>query len=197
MMVDASGRLYDGDALLYAIVRDRARDERVEGVVGTLMSNLGFEQALAAMDIPFARAKVGDRYVLELLREKRWRYGGENSGHILCLDCHSTGDGTISALQVLAAMRRNRLTLAEACAGLELFPQVLINVPIRRGFDWRSDASLRRASEDAERARGDAGRVLIRPSGTEPLLRVMVEAREASLAQRTAERLADAVRSVA
>ncbi len=197
MMVDATGRLYDGDALLYVIVRDRAQRERVDGVVGTLMSNLGFEQALEQMGIGFARAKVGDRYVLEMLREKRWRYGGENSGHILCLDCHSTGDGTISALQVLAAMRRSGRTLAEACEGLELFPQTLINVPIRKGFDWREDASLQRASEEAERTLGDAGRLLIRPSGTEPLLRVMVEARESALAQRTAQRIADAVRSVA
>ncbi len=197
MMVDASGRLYDGDALLYAIVRDRAQRERVDGVVGTLMTNLGLEQALERMGIAFARARVGDRYVLEMLRAKSWRYGGENSGHLLCLDCHSTGDGTISALQVLAAMRRAGATLAEACSGLELYPQTLINVRIRKDFDWRSDRSLQQASEEAERALGDAGRVLIRPSGTEPLLRVMVVAREAALAQRTAQRLADAVRSVA
>lgn len=195
IMVGSDGRVYDGDALLYAIVRDRAQREHVDGVVGTSMSNFGLEQAFARMGIDFARAQVGDRHVLEMLRGKGWRYGGENSGHILCLDCHSTGDGTISALQVLAAMRRIDGSLADVCAGLELYPQTLINVPIRRGFDWRSDNSLQLASEEAGRALGDTGRILIRPSGTEPLLRVMVEAREAGLAQRTAQQLAQAVQA--
>lgn len=197
LMVDGDGRLYDGDALLYVIVRDRCENEVVPGVAGTLMTNLGLEQALARSGMELARAKVGDRYVLEMLRTKGWRYGGENSGHILCLDCHSTGDGTISALQVLAAMRRSSRTLAELCADLELFPQTLINVPIGKGFDWQRDASLQRARDEAERVLGDSGRILIRPSGTEPLLRVMVEAREAALAQHTAQRVADAVRAVA
>ena len=149
----------------------------------------------ARMGIAFARAQVGDRHVLEMLRSRGWRYGGENSGHILYLDRHSTGDGTISALQVLAAMRRIDGSLADVCTGLELYPQTLINVPVRRGFDWRSDASLQRASAEAVHALGESGRVLIRPSGTEPLLRVMVEAREADVAQRTAQQLAQAVQA--
>lgn len=195
IMVGADGRVYDGDALLYAIVRDRAQRERVDGVVGTSMSNFGLEQAFARMGIAFARAQVGDRHVLEMLRSRGWRYGGENSGHILCLDRHSTGDGTISALQVLAAMRRIDGSLADVCTGLELYPQTLINVPVRRGFDWCSDASLQRASAEAVHALGESGRVLIRPSGTEPLLRVMVEAREADVAQRMAQQLAQAVQA--
>jgi len=193
MMVDASGRLYDGDELLYVIVRDRREREPVPGAVGTLMSNLGLEQALERLGVRFERAKVGDRYVLELLHEKGWRYGGESSGHLLCLDCHTTGDGTISALQVLSAMRASGATLAELCADLTLFPQKLVNVRIDGGFDWKNSATLARAREDVERELGDDGRILIRPSGTEPLLRLMVEAREASVAERMARRLADAV----
>jgi len=192
MMVDASGRLYGGDELLYVIVRDRREREPVPGVVGTLMSNLGLEQALGRLGVRFERAKVGDRYVLELLQQKGWRYGGESSGHLLCLDCHTTGDGTISALQVLSAMRASDATLAELCADLTLFPQKLVNVRIDRGFDWKTSATLARAREEVERELGDEGRILIRPSGTEPLLRLMVEAREAALAERMAHRLADA-----
>ncbi len=192
MMVDASGRLYDGDELLYVIVRDRREREPVPGAVGTLMSNLGLEQALGRLGVRFERAKVGDRYVLELLQQKGWRYGGENSGHLLCLDCHTTGDGTISALQVLSAMRASGATLAELCADLTLFPQKLVNVRIDSGFDWKTSATLARAREEVERELGDEGRILIRPSGTEPLLRLMVEAREAALAERMARRLADA-----
>ncbi|MCZ7561634.1 MAG: phosphoglucosamine mutase [Burkholderiaceae bacterium] len=193
MMVDASGRLYDGDELLYVIVRDRREREPVPGAVGTLMSNLGLEQALGRLGVRFERAKVGDRYVLELLHEKGWRYGGESSGHLLCLDCHTTGDGTISALQVLSAMRASGATLAELCADLTLFPQKLVNVRIDGGFDWKNSATLARAREEVERELGDDGRILIRPSGTEPLLRLMVEAREATVAERMARRLADAV----
>lgn len=192
MMVDASGRLYNGDELLYVIVRDRYGREPVPGAVGTLMSNLGLEQALGRLGVRFERAKVGDRYVLELLQQKGWRYGGENSGHLLCLDCHTTGDGTISALQVLSAMRASGATLAELCADLTLFPQKLVNVRIDSGFDWKTSATLARAREEVERELGDEGRILIRPSGTEPLLRLMVEAREAALAERMARRLADA-----
>ena len=197
MMVDAAGRLYNGDELLYVIVRDRREREAVPGAVGTLMSNLGLEQALARLDVAFARAKVGDRYVLEALQERGWRYGGEGSGHLLCLDCHTTGDGTISALQVLSAIRRSGRTLAELCAELTLFPQTLINVPIDKGFDWEGSAALARARQEVERELGNEGRILIRPSGTEPLLRLMVEAREAALAEQMARRLADALPAAA
>ena len=193
MMVDAGGRLYNGDELLYVIVRDRREREPVPGAVGTLMSNLGLEQAFGRLGVQFERARVGDRYVLELLQQKGWRYGGESSGHLLCLDCHTTGDGTISALQVLSAMRASGATLAELCADLTLFPQKLVNVRIERGFDWQASVPLARAREEVERELGDGGRILIRPSGTEPLLRLMVEAHEAGVAERMAQRLADAV----
>jgi phosphoglucosamine mutase len=195
LMVDAAGRLYNGDELLYAIVRDRREREPVPGVVGTLMSNFGLEQALGRLGVEFARAKVGDRYVLEMLQQKGWRYGGEGSGHLLCLDCHSTGDGTISALQVLSAVRRQGVSLAELCADLRMLPQTLINVPIARGFDWQGSAALSCAREEVERTLGDSGRILIRPSGTEPLLRLMVEAPDEALALRMATQLADAVRA--
>lgn len=193
MMVDASGRLYNGDELLYVIVRDRREREPVPGAVGTLMSNLGLEQALGRLGVQFERAKVGDRYVLETLQQKGWRYGGESSGHLLCLDCHTTGDGTISALQVLSAIRASDATLAELCADLRMFPQKLVNVRIDKGFDWRGSATLARAREEVERELGDEGRILIRPSGTEPLLRLMVEAREAGVAEQMAHRLASAL----
>ncbi len=193
MMVDASGRLYDGDELLYVIVRDRREREAVPGAVGTLMSNFGLEQAFGRMGVQFERAKVGDRYVLEMLQQKGWRYGGENSGHLLCLDCHTTGDGTISALQVLTAIRRSGATLAELCTDLRMFPQTLVNVRIEKGFDWQGSAALAHARAEVERELGSDGRILIRPSGTEPLLRLMVEAREAAVAEQMARRLADAL----
>jgi phosphoglucosamine mutase len=193
LVVDADGREYNGDELLYVIVADRLRAGPVAGAVGTLMSNLALEQALATLGVGFARAKVGDRYVLEMLQERGWLFGGESSGHLLCLDCHTTGDGTISALQVLCAIRRSGRSLAELASGLRLFPQKLINVRIARGFDWQSHDGLRRARAEAESALGADGRILIRPSGTEPLLRVMVEARDGALAESMAQRLADAI----
>jgi len=193
LMCDEGGRLYNGDELLYLIVRERARHRQVAGAVGTLMSNFGLEQALQRLGVGFARAKVGDRYVLETLQEKGWLYGGESSGHILCLDCHTTGDGTISALQVLGAVRRSGLTLPELTRDLTLLPQKLINVKVAKGFDWERHPGLQKAREEVERELGDDGRVLIRPSGTEPLLRVMVEARSDEDAQRHARRMADAI----
>ena len=193
LMVDADARCYNGDELLYVIVKDRCEREKVDGAVGTLMSNLALEQAMARMGIAFERAKVGDRYVLELLQQRGWLYGGESSGHLLCLDRHTTGDGTISALQVLTALRRSGRTLAQFVSDLKLFPQVLINVRIPRGLDWQANAVLREAREAAEAELGASGRVLIRASGTEPLLRVMVEAQDAAQARSLAQRLADTV----
>ena len=197
IMCDANGRLYDGDELLYIIVRERAARGAVKGVAGTLMTNLAFEQAMVRLNIPFARAKVGDRYVLELLHQHGWLYGGENSGHILCLDCHSTGDGLISALQVLAALRNSNQTLAAAGAELTLFPQVLKNVRFSGETNWQSNAALHAAVKDAEGKLAGRGRVLLRPSGTEPLLRVMVEGEDAALVESLAAGIAAVVAGIA
>ncbi|MCE9568939.1 MAG: phosphoglucosamine mutase [Rhodocyclales bacterium] len=194
VMIDAAGTLYDGDQLLYVIARHRARSQPVPGVAGTLMSNLGFEHALARMGISLGRARVGDRYVLELMQEKGWLFGGENSGHIICLDRHTTGDGIIAALQVLAALRATGETLAAACADLTLYPQKLINVKMPKGFDWAGAAGIKLAVSAAESTLDGNGRVLLRPSGTEPLLRVMVEGRDATVVTGQAEAIAGAVR---
>lgn len=198
IMVDRHGRMFDGDELLYIIARDyQHRGVLGGGVVGTQMSNLGFEQALARAGIALERAKVGDRYVLERMVEKTWRLGGENSGHLICLDKHTTGDSIVAALAVLRALIERKSTLAEATASLSLFPQHLINVPLRRGVDWRADGEVARAELAAVGALGAAGRVLLRPSGTEPVLRVMVEARDAALAQSHAQALAETIARVA
>ena len=194
VMVDAAGTLYDGDQLLYVIARHRARTQPVAGVAGTLMSNLGFEHALGRLGIDLGRARVGDRYVLEMMKEKGWQLGGENSGHIICLDRHTTGDGIIAALQVLAALRTTGETLAEACADLMLYPQKLINVRMPAGFDWARDAGIQSAAKAAEATLAGNGRVLLRPSGTEPVLRVMVEGRESVMVLEQAEAIAGAVR---
>lgn len=192
LMVDASGRIYNGDELLYLMVRDRHQNGGIDGAVGTLMTNMAVESAFSAMGIGFARAKVGDRYVLETLLDRGWQVGGEGSGHLLFLDKHTTGDGIISALQVLSALRRTDCSLADGIADMRLWPQTLLNVRIQRGFDWQSSPAMIAAKQAAESALGSDGRVLIRPSGTEPLLRVMVEARDAALARSLAERLVDA-----
>ena len=198
IMVDAGGRVYDGDELLYIIARDyQRRGVLAGGVVGTQMTNLGFEQALVHAGIGLERAKVGDRYVLEKMVEKSWRLGGENSGHIICLDKHTTGDAIVAALAVLRALIEQGTTLADATASLTLFPQHLINVPVRRGVDWRDDADVTKAERAAVAALGSAGRVLLRPSGTEPVLRVMVEARDAALAQSHAQSLAETIARIA
>ena len=197
IMADAQGALYDGDQLLYAIVRHRAGKGKVAGVAGTLMTNLALEQAFAKLGVPFARARVGDRYVLELMREKGWQLGGENSGHIICLDRHTTGDGIVSALQVLAAMRESQKTLGELTADLVMFPQVLVNVQVPRGFDWRKDGAIARAKDEAEKSLDGKGRVLLRPSGTEPLLRVMVEGEARQVVEAAAKTIADVVRRAA
>ena len=193
-MVDARGKLYDGDQLLYAIVRNRAKHGQVRGVAGTLMTNLALEHALGRLDIPFARAAVGDRYVLEMLQDRGWTYGGENSGHILALDRHTTGDGTVAALQVLAALKESDGDLASLLGDLELYPQKLINVPMVKGFPWQSDDSIRGVREDIENRLSGRGRVLLRASGTEPLLRVMVEGEDATEVLEAAEELARVVR---
>ena len=194
VMVDAAGTLYDGDQLLYVIARHRAQSQSVPGVAGTLMSNLGFEHAMARLGIAVGRARVGDRYVLEMMQEKGWLLGGENSGHIICLDRHTTGDGIIAALQVLAALRATGETLAEACADLTLYPQKLINIRMPAGFEWARDAGIQSAVKGAEATLDGGGRVLLRPSGTEPLLRVMVEGRDTAVVLAQAEAIAGAVR---
>jgi phosphoglucosamine mutase len=193
LMADAAGKLYDGDQLLYAIVKHRASKKKVAGVAGTLMTNYAVEQAFAKLGVPFARARVGDRYVLELLREKGWLLGGENSGHLLCLDKHTTGDGIISALQVLAALRESKKSLAELTVDLVMFPQVLVNVPVPPGFDWEKDRSIAQARSEAEKSLNGRGRVLLRPSGTEPLLRVMVEGEPRQVVEAAANSIAAAV----
>jgi phosphoglucosamine mutase len=193
-VVDADGRLYNGDELLYLIVRDRqANGQVVPGAVGTLMTNMAVELALQRQGVEFVRAKVGDRYVLEELNKRNWTLGGEGSGHLLCLDRHSTGDGIVSALQVLAALRRSGSTLAQLLEGVSLFPQTLINVRVQKGFDWQSHAGLQAARAEVEPALEGRGRVLIRASGTEPVVRVMVEAEQAEMAERAAKTLAEAL----
>ena len=193
LMVDAQGRVYDGDELLYAIVRSRMASGPVSGVAGTLMTNYGLELRFKELGIPFARAKVGDRYVIEMLRERGWLYGGENSGHLLCLDYHTTGDGIIAALQVLTALRRGGMPLAEWVGDLRMFPQVMINVPLTPGQDWQSHAGLAAATEAVEAELAGKGRVLIRASGTEPKLRLMVEAEDEAMAESCARKLADSL----
>jgi phosphoglucosamine mutase len=196
-MADGAGRRYDGDQLLYAIVKHRSGKEKIGGVAGTLMTNFALEKAMARLGIGFARAKVGDRYVLELLREKGWLLGGENSGHLICLDKHTTGDGIVSALQVLQAVRESGRSLAELTAELVMYPQVLLNVAVPRGFQWEKHEEIRKAQSSAERALNGKGRVLLRPSGTEPVLRVMVEGEPREAIESAARTIADAVRHAA
>jgi len=198
VMADRAGKLYDGDQLLYVIARHRQAQGLLHGgVVGTLMTNLAFEHAMQKLGIPFKRAKVGDRYVMELLQQQGWQLGGENSGHIICLDKHSTGDGIISALQVLHALRVNRQSLEEATRDLQMYPQVLINVRVNKGVDCLGHDQVKAAVSDAEQDLNGKGRVLLRPSGTEPLLRVMVEGEDQQLVERSAQRIADVVRKFA
>jgi phosphoglucosamine mutase len=194
-MVDGEGRLFNGDELLYLMVADRLdHGLPVPGAVGTLMTNMAVELALKARDVEFVRAKVGDRYVLEELIARGWQLGGEGSGHLLALDKHTTGDGIISALLILRAICRSGHSLSRQLDGVKLFPQSLINVRLQVGQDWKSNARLAREQAEVTSELGDRGRVLIRASGTEPLLRVMVEASDAGVARQAAERLAQAVR---
>lgn len=200
-VVDADGRLFNGDEILYLMVKERLSrggkipakrvSDAVPGVVGTLMTNMAVELALKAKGVELVRAKVGDRYVLEELERRGWLLGGEGSGHLLALDKHTTGDGLVSALQVLQACIRSGQTLAELLADVTLFPQILINVRLRPGQDWKANARLESETKVVEAELADSGRVLIRASGTEPLVRVMVEARDAEQARACAQRIAD------
>ncbi len=196
-IVDATGRLFNGDELLYALAADRlSQGQAVSGVVGTLMTNLAVELALRDKGVEFVRARVGDRYVLEELISRGWTLGGEGSGHLLALDKHSTGDGIVSALQIFQSVIRSGRSLADQLEPVRLFPQSLINVAIAPGFDWRRHGSLLELKQMIEQELGNSGRILIRASGTEPVLRVMVEANDERLAASCARRLADAVGSI-
>ena len=201
-MVDATGRLFNGDELLYLLAADRlahreakgqARGPELAGVVGTLMTNMAVELGIQRLGYEFVRAKVGDRYVLEELHRRGWILGGEGSGHLLMLERHSTGDGLVSALQVLRACAASGRTVTEQLADVALFPQTLINVRLQPGQDWQSNQRLKDETQAVEAELADAGRVLIRASGTEPLVRVMVEAQDGAVAQASAERLASAI----
>jgi phosphoglucosamine mutase len=202
-LVDSKGRLFNGDEILYLMVKERLSrggataskrvNEHVPGVVGTLMTNMAVELALRAQGVELVRAKVGDRYVLEELEKRGWLLGGEGSGHLLALDKHTTGDGLVSALQVLQACVRSGQTLAQLLSDVTLFPQTLINVRLQPGQNWQASANLAAETRAVEIELGDTGRLLIRASGTEPLLRVMVEARDPEQARRCAQRIADTI----
>ncbi|NQW93119.1 MAG: phosphoglucosamine mutase [Polaromonas sp.] len=193
-LVDSLGRLFNGDEVLYLMVNERlARGEKVPGAVGTLMTNMAVEVALQTKGVEFVRAKVGDRYVLEELEKRGWLLGGEGSGHLLALDKHTTGDGLISALQVLQACVRSGKTIAQLLGDVTLFPQTLLNVRLKPGQDWQGNELLKTETAAIEAELGQTGRVLIRASGTEPLLRLMVEARDAKQALNCAQRLSKAV----
>lgn len=202
-LVDSTGRLFNGDEILYLMVKERLSrnggapsqraNEHVPGVVGTLMTNMAVELALRSLGVELVRAKVGDRYVLEELEKRGWLLGGEGSGHLLALDKHTTGDGLVSALQVLQACVRSGQTLAQLLSDMTLFPQTLINIRLQPGQNWQASANLADVSRSVDLELGDNGRVLIRASGTEPLVRVMVEARDPDQAQRCAQRIADTI----
>ncbi|MFZ4062197.1 MAG: phosphoglucosamine mutase [Polynucleobacter sp.] len=193
-MVDATGRLFNGDELLYVLAKDRINQgQALGGVVGTLMTNLAIENAIKDLGIGFERAKVGDRYVLELLKQKGWIIGGEGSGHLLCLDRHSTGDGTIAALQVLAAMKQKNQSLAQLLATVKIFPQVLLSIKFKAGYDWKTDEAIQSQIAKVKAELKGKGRVLIRASGTEPVLRVMVESADGDEAMSAAKSIANLV----
>ncbi len=197
IMVDALGNKVDGDQILYIIAREALRQGQLRGgVVGTLMSNMGLELALKQLGIPFTRAKVGDRYVLEKLKEKGWRIGAENSGHVILLDKTTTGDGIVAGLQVLTAMVRNHMTLHDLCSGMKLLPQILVNVRFSGEGDPLQDVEVKRITAEVENQLAGKGRVLLRKSGTEPLIRVMVEGEDAELVESLANRIAEAVKAV-
>lgn len=194
IMVDHAGDLVDGDELLFIIALERqARGALPGGVIGTLMSNLGLEHALKAHNIPFDRAKVGDRYVLEMMQQTGRMIGGESSGHIICLDCTSTGDGIVSALQVLHTMRGTGKSLHELKSGMRKYPQRMINVPVREKIDLAAAPLIQAAVTSAEQRLASRGRVLLRSSGTEPVVRVMVEGEDEQQVNREADQLASVV----
>ncbi len=193
VIVDRGGRTFNGDELLFAIVRDRMRQGPVSGVVGTLMSNYALERRFAELGVPFVRAQVGDRYVLEILEQRGWLFGGESSGHLICLDKHTTGDGIVSALQVLAASLRMGAGVAELTAELAMLAQTMVNVRVAPGFHWKAHEPLVRELSRVEEELNGRGRVLVRPSGTEPVLRIMVEASDPAFARNVADRLAATV----
>jgi len=197
IMVDNEGNKVDGDQILYIIAREGLRQGQLKGgAVGTLMSNMGLELALKQLGIPFTRAKVGDRYVLEKMQEKGWRIGAENSGHIILLDKTTTGDGIVAGLQVLTAMVRNHMSLHDLCSGMKLLPQILINVRFAGEHDPLESEDVKLVTAEVEKQLAGRGRVLLRKSGTEPLLRVMVEGEDAELVEKLANRIADAVKAV-
>lgn len=198
IMVDHEGNKVDGDQIMYIIAREGLRQGQLRGgAVGTLMSNMGLELALKQLGIPFARAKVGDRYVLEKMQEKGWRIGAENSGHVILLDKTTTGDGIVAGLQVLAAMARNHMSLHDLCSGMKMFPQILVNVRYTAGSgDPLEHESVKAVTAEVEAALGSRGRVLLRKSGTEPLIRVMVEGEDEAQVTEFAHRIADAVKAV-
>ena len=197
-MVDGDGELIDGDLILYIIALARRADGRLNGgVAGTLMSNLGLEQALAQHNIAFKRASVGDRYVMNLLQQQGWELGGETSGHIICLDKNTTGDGIIAALEVLTVMRQSGKPLAQLKIGMTVYPQTLINVRMNRRIDVSASSQLKAAISEVERELSANGRVVLRASGTEPVVRVMVEGRDAGQIERLGRHLAETVQRVA
>jgi len=194
IMVDHRGDIVDGDEILYVLARARHKQGTMQGgVAGTLMTNLALEHALADMDIPFQRAAVGDRHVLELLRASDWELGGENSGHIICLDRVTTGDAIVAALAVLAVMKSSGESLSRLRADMQLYPQVLLNVPVKSKVSLDDNDAIRQAVKSAEESLGDSGRVLLRPSGTEPLVRVMVEGKVANDVERICQQVAKVV----
>lgn len=195
IMVDHLGNKVDGDQILFIIAREALRAGKLQGgVVGTLMSNMSLEIALKDLAIPFVRANVGDRYVLEQLKEKGWKLGGENSGHIIVLDKNTTGDGIIASLEVLSAMATHRLSLHELAKAVPLFPQVLLNVRFAGGENPLESEEVKTVAANVEQQLAGKGRILLRKSGTEPLIRVMVECEDGELAQRCAEEIVEAVK---
>ncbi len=175
-MVDCEGRLFNGDELLYAIIRERMEHSRIAGVVGTYMTNYGFEIQMQRLGIGFERTDIGDRFILECMQKNGWLYGGESSGHLLCLDCHTTGDGIIASLQVLIALCQSKLSLSEWLNDLFMYPQKIVNIPWSSKLDWKDHAGLANTQRIIESDLAGKGRIIIRNSGTEPKLRIMVEA---------------------